>query len=99
MTKVRENHGLKTAESPIKTSSSQLAENYCLRTKPVGTASPQCGNGCSSRGRAYPTDAAEFSRAGRTRWRIEHHVFRTLKDHDGMRLEHNYGHGKQHLVV
>ncbi len=32
MTKVRENHGPKTAESPIKTSSSQLAGNYWLDT-------------------------------------------------------------------
>ncbi len=28
MTKVRENHGTETTESPIKTSSSQLAGNY-----------------------------------------------------------------------
>ena len=32
MTKVREKHGPKTAESPIKTSGSQLAENYCIQT-------------------------------------------------------------------
>ncbi len=42
MTKVRENHGTKTAESPIKTSSSQLAGNdFHLSTcPPVAPDSP-----------------------------------------------------------
>ena len=38
-----------------------------------------------------------LSHVGRTRWRIENNVFRTLKAHNGMRLEHNYGHGKRYL--
>ena len=37
-------------------------------------------------------------RAGRSRWRIENETFNTLKNH-GYNLEHNYGHGKQHLAT
>lgn len=38
----------------------------------------------------------ELVRGGRSRWKIENETFNTLK-HQGYRLEHNYGHGKQHL--
>ena len=37
-------------------------------------------------------------RGGRSRWRIENETFNTLKNH-GYHLEHNYGHGKQHLAT
>ena len=35
-------------------------------------------------------------RAGRARWKIENEGFNTLKNH-GYHLEHNFGHGQQHL--
>jgi hypothetical protein len=35
-------------------------------------------------------------RGGRVRWKIENETFNTLKNQD-YHLEHNYGHGKQHL--
>ena len=35
-------------------------------------------------------------RGGRARWKIENETFNTLKN-QGYHLEHNYGHGKQHL--
>jgi hypothetical protein len=38
----------------------------------------------------------ELVRGGRARWKIENETFNTLKN-QGYRLEHNYGHGKQHL--
>ena len=37
-------------------------------------------------------------RAGRARWKIENETFNTLKN-QGYHLEHNYGHGKQHLAT
>jgi hypothetical protein len=37
-------------------------------------------------------------RGGRARWKIENEAFNTLKNH-GYHLEHNYGHGKQHLAT
>ena len=35
-------------------------------------------------------------KGGRSRWKIENETFNTLKN-QGYNLEHNYGHGKQHL--
>jgi len=42
------------------------------------------------------SNCAEIMRGGRSRWKIENETFNTLKN-QGYRLEHNYGHGKQHL--
>lgn len=38
----------------------------------------------------------QLARGGRARWKIENEVFNTLKN-QGYHLEHNYGHGKEHL--
>lgn len=38
----------------------------------------------------------ELVKCGRARWKIENETFNTLKN-QGYQLEHNYGHGKQHL--
>ncbi len=37
-------------------------------------------------------------RGGRSRWKIENETFNTLKN-QGYHLEHNFGHGQQHLSV
>ena len=37
-------------------------------------------------------------RGGRARWKIENETFNTLKN-QGYHIEHNYGHGKQHLSM
>jgi hypothetical protein len=42
--------------------------------------------------------AHEVMRGGRARWKVENETFNTLKN-QGYRLEHNYGHGKQHLAT
>lgn len=36
-------------------------------------------------------------RGGRARWKVENETFNTLKN-QGYQLEHNYGHGQQHLA-
>ncbi|MFO7092689.1 ISNCY family transposase, partial [Arthrospira platensis PCC 7345] len=41
-------------------------------------------------------NVAEVVRAGRTRWKVENENNNTLKT-KGYHLEHNFGHGKQHL--
>lgn len=41
-------------------------------------------------------NVADIIRAARTRWKVENETFNTLKN-QGYNLEHNYGHGKQHL--
>ena len=40
----------------------------------------------------------DIMRGGRARWKIENETFNTLKN-QGYHLEHNYGHGEQHLSV
>lgn len=40
----------------------------------------------------------EVMRGGRARWKIENETFNTLKN-QGYNLEHNYGHGQQHLAT
>lgn len=39
----------------------------------------------------------QVMRGGRARWKIENETFNTLKT-QGYHLEHNYGHGKEHLA-
>jgi hypothetical protein len=44
----------------------------------------------------YQDNVFHVMRGGRARWKIENETFNTLKN-QGYNLEHNYGHGKQHL--
>jgi hypothetical protein len=44
-----------------------------------------------------PNNVAEFAACGRARWKIENETFNVLKT-KGYNLEHNFGHGKQHLA-
>ena len=43
-----------------------------------------------------PDSVVELATCGRARWKIENESFNTLKT-KGYNLEHNFGHGKQHL--
>jgi hypothetical protein len=43
-------------------------------------------------------NVAEFATAGRPRWKIENETLNVLKT-KGYNLEHNFGHGKQHLAT
>jgi hypothetical protein len=41
-------------------------------------------------------NVAAMAAAGRARWKVENEAFNTLKT-KGYNLEHNFGHGQQHL--
>jgi hypothetical protein len=45
-----------------------------------------------------PNNVFQVMRAGRARWKIENETFNTMKTQE-YHLEHNYGHGKQHLAT
>ncbi len=45
-----------------------------------------------------PDTVAEIVACARARWKIENESFNVLKSH-GYHLEHNVGHGKQHLAM
>ena len=58
---------------------------------PIATASsPTC--------RSTRDNVVELAACGRARWKIENETFNTLKT-KGYNLEHNFGHGKQHLAA
>ncbi|KJU87258.1 transposase IS4, partial [Candidatus Magnetobacterium bavaricum] len=40
----------------------------------------------------------QLVKGGRCRWKIENETFNTLKN-QGYHIEHNYGHGKEHLSM
>jgi hypothetical protein len=44
------------------------------------------------------SNVAEIVACGRARWKIENESFNVLKNH-GYELEHNFGHGKNHLAM
>ena len=44
----------------------------------------------------HQNNVYDVMKGGRARWKIENETFNTLKN-QGYNLEHNYGHGKQHL--
>ncbi|NJN48231.1 MAG: transposase [Candidatus Competibacteraceae bacterium] len=45
-----------------------------------------------------PDNVEPLMRGGRARWKVENETFNTLKN-QGYDLEHNYGHGSQHLAT
>ena len=45
-----------------------------------------------------PSNVVELAAVGRARWKIENETFNVLKN-NGYNLEHNFGHGKQHLAA
>jgi len=45
-----------------------------------------------------PESVIPIACGGRTRWKVENETFNTLKN-QGYQLEHNYGHGEQHLAT
>lgn len=45
-----------------------------------------------------PDNVAQILSAGRARWKVENENNNTLKNH-GYHLEHNFGHGQQHLAA
>lgn len=48
--------------------------------------------------RVKESNVVKLAQAGRCRWKIENECFNTLKN-QGYHIEHNYGHGKQHLSL
>jgi len=45
-----------------------------------------------------PENVADIAACARARWKIENETFNVLKN-NGYHLEHNFGHGKQHLAM
>jgi hypothetical protein len=82
---------------PIKDGEDALLVNWCelTVTRPNGKVVYQ--NSWATSHLLTPETVIEIVRAGRTRWKVENENNNTLKT-KGYNLEHNFGHGKQHLA-
>lgn len=82
---------------PLKDGDDALLVNWCelTVTKPNGKVVYQ--NSWATSHLITAETVIDIVRAGRTRWKVENENNNTLKT-KGYNLEHNFGHGKQHLA-
>jgi hypothetical protein len=82
---------------PLKDGDDALLVNWCelTVTRPDGQVVYQ--NSWATNHFLTDESVIEIVRAGRTRWKVENENNNTLKT-KGYNLEHNFGHGKQHLA-
>ena len=82
---------------PLKNEDEALLVNWCevTVTKPDGKIGYK--NSFATNHRITEETVAAIVLAGRTRWKVENENNNTLKT-KGYNLEHNFGHGKQHLA-
>lgn len=82
---------------PLKVSDDALLVNWCelTVTRPDGQVIYK--NSWATNHFITDETVIEIVRAGRTRWKVENEHNNTLKT-KGYNLEHNFGHGKQHLA-
>ena len=81
---------------PIRNSDDALLVNWCELTvsRPDGKVTYK--NSFATHHTLNGENVAEMVLAGRARWKVENENNNTLKT-KGYNLEHNFGHGKQHL--
>ncbi len=81
---------------PLRDSEDALLVNWCEVTvsRPDGKVTYQ--NSFATNHSLSNENVAQIVLAGRTRWKVENENNNTLKT-KGYNLEHNFGHGKQHL--
>jgi len=82
---------------PLRDSHDALLVNWCELTvsRPDGKVTYK--NSFSTNHSITDDTVVEIVRAGRTRWKVENENHNILKT-KGYNLEHNFGHGKQHLA-
>ena len=81
---------------PLRDSNDALLVNWCEVTvsRPDGKVTYK--NSCVTNHPLSAENVAEVVLSGRARWKVENENNNTLKT-KGYNLEHNFGHGKQHL--
>lgn len=81
---------------PLKDSDEALLVNWCELTVTTADGQVTYHNSLATNYPLSDENVAEVVRAGLTRWKVENENNNTLKT-KGYHLEHNFGHGKQHL--
>lgn len=83
---------------PLKDGEDALLVNWCEVTVSRPDAQIIYHNAFVTSHAVSDDTVVEIVRAGRTRWKVENENNNTLKT-KGYNLEHNFGHGKQHLAT
>ena len=82
---------------PLRDGADALLVNWCELTVSRPDGQVTYHNAFATSHRISDDTVAEIVRAGRARWKVENENNNTLKT-KGYNLEHNFGHGKQHLA-
>ena len=92
-----EHHEYRWAEGvPLTDSDDALKVNWCELTVTNAEGALRYRNSFITDWKITAENVAGLVAAGRARWKIENENNNVLKNH-GYHLEHNFGHGKQHL--
>jgi len=82
---------------PLRTTTDALMVNWCeLIVTREETDAILFQNGWITNHTLTPQNVAAITQIGRARWKVENENINVLKNH-GYHLEHNFGHGTQHL--
>jgi hypothetical protein len=82
---------------PIRSGADALQVNWCeLKITHEATEKVLFHNAWGTNHLLSSQNVAEVTQVGRTRWKVENENINILKNH-GYHLEHNFGHGQQHL--
>ena len=85
------------AQLPLRATADTLHVNWCELTSTTAHGECLYHNAFVTQEKITKKTVAQVVMAGRTRWKVENENNNTLKT-KGYHLEHNFGHGKQHLA-
>jgi hypothetical protein len=83
---------------PLRASADTLSVNWCELTLTDAAGTQLYHNAFMTQTPLTAKTVAPLVQAGRTRWKVENENNNTLKT-QGYHLEHNFGHGTQHLAA
>jgi hypothetical protein len=86
------------AQLPLRASADTLYVNWCELTLTDAVGTQLYHNAFMTQAPLTAKTIAPIIQAGRTRWKVENENNNTLKT-QGYHLEHNFGHGTQHLAA
>jgi len=86
------------SQLPLRASADTLYVNWCELTLTDAAGTQLYHNAFMTQAPLTAKTVAPIVQAGRTRWKVENENNNTLKT-QGYHLEHNFGHGTQHLAA
>jgi hypothetical protein len=86
------------SQLPLRASADTLYVNWCELTLTNAAGTQLYHNAFMTQAPLTAKTVAPLVQAGRTRWKVENENNNTLKT-QGYHLEHNFGHGTQHLAA